>query len=411
MSKYLTGALAALALSAWSVPAGASGFLLMNHGTRSTGRANAFVATADDGSAIFYNPAGITQIHGYNLYVGVNAIGPKSQFTAEGSQQSVETETGTAFAPYGYFTAELSDLVTVGLGVNPPYGLSIEWGVDSPGRDILRKQQLRTWFITPVAAFDLGEVGVPGLSVAAGVDLVPASAYLRRDILFGEETGQVELGGSDFGVGGRVGVHYKPPAVEGLSAGLMYRLPVKLGLDGEANFEIDEPSLRAALPPDGDGSVDLTLPAVFSAGIAYRLRSGLQAEVNANYTGWSTYDELPIELPDGSVQISERNWDSKVAYRVGLEYARNAWAARAGYVYDPTPVPDETLDFSLPDVNRNIVTAGFGYDLPGATHVDVAAWYLIPTSRETADEEFAPREKGEYEVQAWVLSLGLNKAF
>jgi long-chain fatty acid transport protein len=383
----------------------------MNHGTRSTGRANAFVATADDGSAIFHNPAGITQVTGVNLYIGVNAIGPQSQFTPEDGGSEVETETGTAFAPYGYMTAEVTDMISVGLGVNPPYGLSIEWGEDSPGRDIIRKQQLRTWFITPVAAADLGKVGAHGLSVAVGVDLVPASAYLRRDILFGEEVGQVELGGSDFGVGGRVGVHYEPPAVEGLSAGLMYRLPVELGFDGEANFDIDDPALRSALPPDGYGSVSLTLPAVFAAGVAYRFTPELQAEVNANYTGWSSYDELPIELPDGSMQVSERNWEDKVAYRIGLEYSRDRWAARAGYAYDPTPVPDATLDFTLPDANRNILTAGFGIDMPAKTHVDLAAWYLLPTSRETADEMFAPREKGEFEVQAWVLCLGLNKGF
>ena len=385
-----------------------SGFLLMNQGTGSTGKANAFAATADDGSAIYHNPAGITQIPGYTWYIGVNAIAPEGEFKPEGGGDSVTTDTGVVPAPFGYFTARLSDLITVGLGVNPPYGLGIEWPAESPGRDIVREQQLQSWFITPVVAADLTSVGVKGLSVALGIDLAPASVYLRRDLLLGEKIGQVEISGDDFGVGGRVGFLYKPPMVEGLSVGLMYRLPIAYEFEGDADFDVDDPSLRTLLPPDGVGTASLDVPAVFTLGVGYRLPFGVQAEVNMNYVGWSTYDEVPITLPNGDMSISERDWESQFVFRLGLEYGPGPWSVRAGYAYDPTPIPDETLDFTLPDVDRHVLATGFGYDLPHNLHVDIAAWLLIPNSHTTGSEPLRPREKGTYEVRAWVASLGLG---
>ena len=108
-------------------------------------------------------------------------------------------------------------------------------------------------------------------------------------------------------------------------------------------------------------------------------------------------------LPRGDVSITALigpeapGWETELPWYASLQ--------------DLLELPDLLIDFTLPDVNRNIVTAGFGLDVSAKTHIDVAAWYLIPSSRETADEELAPREKGEYEVQAWVLSLGVNQGF
>ena len=48
------------------------GFSNDDHGTRAVGQANAFTARASDPSAIWYNPAGITQLNGTHIYlVGV----------------------------------------------------------------------------------------------------------------------------------------------------------------------------------------------------------------------------------------------------------------------------------------------------------------------------------------------------
>lgn len=392
----------------FSAQAEAAGFLIMNHGARSTGRANAFVATADDPSAIYHNPAGITQIKGYSLYVGANLVAPQSRFRRLDGSDRVKTDTGVIPSPHGYLTAQLNELVTFGLGVNPPYGLTVEWPSDSPGRDLVREQELRTWFITPVVAVDFSTLGVEGLSLAAGADIVPASVFLDRDLLFGDTVGQVQLSGSDVGLGGRFGMHYRPEFLPALSFGAMFRLPVSFNFDGQADFDIEDPVFRQSLPPDGDGGAELTVPYTLNLGLAYTFDFDLQLEANVNFVGWSAYDELPIRLPDGTQEISRRNYEDRTVYRFGVEYAPGTWAVRAGYAFDPTPVPDNRLDFTLPDADRNIVSAGVGWELNQQFYVDLAGWYFIPTTRATGDAPNEPREKGEFKVEAWVASLSFG---
>ena len=54
----------------WTSGAGAAGFALVQQGTAAMGQGNAFVAEANDASAIFYNPAGLNQIKRAQVYQG-----------------------------------------------------------------------------------------------------------------------------------------------------------------------------------------------------------------------------------------------------------------------------------------------------------------------------------------------------
>ena len=51
--------------------ANASGFRLPEAGAKAMGMGFAFTAQADDPSAIYFNPAGIMQLEGTNVMVGV----------------------------------------------------------------------------------------------------------------------------------------------------------------------------------------------------------------------------------------------------------------------------------------------------------------------------------------------------
>src|SRR5579862_8769153 len=50
------------------------GFRIADQDAAATARGDAFAATADNPSAIYYNPAGITQLQGLNGRVGVYGI-------------------------------------------------------------------------------------------------------------------------------------------------------------------------------------------------------------------------------------------------------------------------------------------------------------------------------------------------
>src|SRR5215471_14338104 len=62
-------------------PSYADGFRLLDQGTAAIGQASAFAAQADDPSALYYNPAGMPQLSGVQLYSGVNLIGSSTTFT------------------------------------------------------------------------------------------------------------------------------------------------------------------------------------------------------------------------------------------------------------------------------------------------------------------------------------------
>ena len=57
-------------LCCWTSGARAAGFALVQQGTAAMGQGNAFVAEANDASAIFYNPAGLNQIKRAQVYQG-----------------------------------------------------------------------------------------------------------------------------------------------------------------------------------------------------------------------------------------------------------------------------------------------------------------------------------------------------
>src|SRR5205809_593506 len=64
------------------------GFRIPNLDAEATARGNAFVATADNPSALYYNPAGITQLKGAQAELDFHAITLDSHFKGAGGQDS-----------------------------------------------------------------------------------------------------------------------------------------------------------------------------------------------------------------------------------------------------------------------------------------------------------------------------------
>ncbi len=273
----------------------------------------------------------------------------------------------------------------------------------SPGRDISRKTSLRTFYITPVVGLDLSR-WVEGLTIGGGVDFIPATVQIERDLIFGNEIGTVELAGNGFGAGTRIGAQYRPPFLEGLSLGASWRSEARIRFDGGSDFDIAEP-FRSSLPPDGDIKAQVTLPAMFQGGVAFGV-SGLELEADVQWVGWSSVDSIDIDLADGSQTRDIRDYEDVFTFRFGAEYkiASAGLALRAGYAYDPTPIPTSRLSVSLPDIDRNVISAGASYDLPKG-FIDFGFLWVLRGDRRTADTPGQPVLKGSYEISALVFAL------
>jgi long-chain fatty acid transport protein len=258
---------------------------------------------------------------------------------------------------------------------------------------------------------------VPGLSIGAGLDLVPATVQLENTLTFGDAQGTAKLGGDAFGIGARFGVMYNSPRVPALKLGVMYRTNVKLDFSGKGDFDIAEP-FRDALPPDGDIKTSITLPQQVWGGVAYDVLPQLELEYDAVWINWAKFNELRIELPssaDGTMNVTVEREDYKntLTHRLGVEYKLPAQQAaiRAGFIYDPTPIPTTTLSAQLPDVDRKMLTIG-GSKAFGAYGVHAGLLYLLPSERDTSTADpYAPQYKGTYSASAFVLNVSLTGTF
>jgi long-chain fatty acid transport protein len=406
--------IAALGGEAWG-----NAFNVNEHDAKSAGRGVATAASNTDPSSIAFNPGGIPIAEGTQVMVDATLYIGEGEYQPI-SGDDVTTDSPPRLVPSVFATTRLSETFAVGLGIHAPFGLNVSWPVENPQAEILQDADLATVFITPAVGANLDQ-WVPGLSVGAGLDLVPALIELERRLLFGDVVGSVDLGATAFGVGGRVGVMYHPPGVPGLKLGVMYRSPVELDFEGDVDFDIAQP-YRGALPPDGDAAATITLPQQVWGGIAYSPITNLELEADVVWMRWSeTFenDELRIELPGTTmgmpnVTVSPDEYDNTWTFRFGAEYALTEQhaAVRAGYVYDPTPISRRTLTAELPDANRHILTVGGSYFFEGSRYALHASFlYIIPSTRSTSTEPFMPFFKGDYQVTAYVPSLSVSGEF
>jgi len=390
--------------------ASGNAFNINEHDARVSGRGGASAASNTSASSVMFNPGGIPIAEGTQVIINA------SVYFAEGSYQlpttgKIETDSSPSVVPAFYITHRLTDMFAVGLGVQLPFGLSVSWPEGHPQEEVIQDQTLRTYFITPSIGVNLDKY-VRGLSIGGGLDIVPATVQLQNVLPFGDVTGTANLGGDAVGVGGRVGVMYHPPQVQGLKLGVMYRSQVSFEFDGTGDFDAPEP-FRQALPPDGDISTSIAMPQSVWGGVAYSAPQlpQLEVELNAVWLDWSTFKEIRINLPgtdmmgQPNVTVSPQDYEDTVTWRVGAEYQINEkTAVRAGFIYDPTPIPDETQSARLPDVNRKNVSFGASYDFgPLAAHLGFL--WVTPDERDTTDAMPRPLFAGTYGVEAFVASL------
>ncbi len=392
--------------------ASANGFYLNEHDAKVTGRGGTATATDTDPSSIVYNVGGLAVGEGTAISIGASLIAASASYNAP-DNTSTDTNQAPAVLPQAMVSHRINDMFAVGVAFHLPFGLAVSWPDSSPQAEVVTKQSLRTYFITPAVGVNLDKQ-VPGLSIGAGLDLVPATVQLEQNLYFGSEQGSAVLGGTAFGIGGRVGVMYKPEALKNkLSVGVSWRSQVNLDFEGTGDFDMAAP-YRGQLPPDGDISTTLHIPQSVAAGVAYRPMDELEVELNAVWIDWSKFDTIDITLPDGSHSVQPQDYTDTVTLRLGGEYKLPAQklAFRAGYAYDPTPVPNTTISARLPDINRHVVSAGATYKVNKSIDATLAALWVLPGSNEASTKDmYAPIYKGTYDVTAFVASLGLLGRF
>lgn len=417
---------AGAALLLGTARADAAGFGLFENGTRAMGLAGAFTAQADDGSAMFHNVGGLAFASERQFLVGATYI-TFTEGTFDGANPSPgagvseEQVTLREITPHAYWVQPLSGNWRFGLGLYTPFGLTTEW--ENPatfsGRFQSTLAALRVVDLNPSLAWQ----ATPNLGIGLGLvarftDLeferyVPAFNPLAQRVV---NAGKVNLE-SDFATAYGFNLGFLHKYNNSFSWGASYRSSVKVDYEGDGVFtqiSTGLPPLDAAIAaqiPFGrqlDVETEIEYPDMASLGVAIALSPNTTLEIDANWTGWSSFDELPITfvgIPQLSSTIPEE-WDDAYNYRAGLRWkqsAANEW--RFGYVYDETPQPENHVSPLLPDNDRNGFTVGFGHQF-SKTSLDLALMYLPFDEREVDESENA--YYGTYNTTAWLFGVSLG---
>ena len=106
----------------------AQGFAVNELGTCTMGRGGvAGASPCADGSAIWYNPAGLANLAGTHFSVGGTLIAPHGGFTDDFFGVKTDMLHQTFVVPNVYLTHHLGKGLGVGIGLYAPYGLGTKW--------------------------------------------------------------------------------------------------------------------------------------------------------------------------------------------------------------------------------------------------------------------------------------------
>ena len=346
-------------------------------GATAAGQGNAFVAQADDASAVHYNPAGLSQVNGVQVVTGITLVGGSIKFNSPTGTDSRGDFGGSIANPppsYSYVSANLGSFgwnslsgVTVGLGLNSPFGLNIRYPLDGPFNSAVTSAALPLVAIKPTMAYKLNDQ----LAIGIGADIYTFASFLGQGHIEQKQAGAggtaLELEGNGTGAGATVSLLYTPlrnsDGKSIASIGLVYRTQAVLPLNG---------SMLVNGTKVADASASLVLPQIYTGAIAiWPVRTSereWKLELDVEYVGWKSNRDLDVHLSSGGIIPQPQQWKTVPVVAIGTEYKwlDPAWlphwtvAVRSGYTRTEDPVPDRTYSPAVASLPSHAISIGAG---------------------------------------------------
>src|SRR5215471_229917 len=336
-------ALSLLVVFAGGLAAQAVGFRLPNQDPDAIARGNAFAATADNPSAIYYNPAGITQLEGQNIRAGIYLVSPGVDYDSpSGAKATVNSDFKPV--PQLYYTATLQELpLSFGLGVYAPNGLSLDWGENTPFRTVAQKGDLKYITINPVVAWSIR----PALSIAIGPTINYSDASFERGIgLLPDDKFRVTGNGWDYGF--NAGIRWQP--LDKLAFGVSYRYATTIEYQGTAETTPSPP-----FPGPTSATSSIKFPQFVVGGISFRPTETWNLEFDLDWTDWDSVKQIPIHGTAFADTVLPLNYRSSFMYEFGVTHLfGKGFFASIGYLYSENSSPDKDFNPIIPDSDLHL---------------------------------------------------------
>jgi long-chain fatty acid transport protein len=346
----------------------------------------------------------------------LHALRPSFKFRDEGSTIPGVLGSGEGgdgggweFVPNGYFAMSLGNNLSVGVGVNAPFGLKTEYPSGWIGDRIARSSEIKTVNINPSIAYKV----TPNLSIGAGVSV----QYLEAELTNASQLGTSKLEADDIGWGFNVGVAMQATAATRI--GLHYRSSIKYKLDGDATF--------SAVPAANESlHADLRVPENVSLSIFSALSPQWEVMADVTWTRWSriksivpvcggvSFGVCPVAGNPLVGATLPTNWKDTWRFSVGANYRYSpTWKFRFGLAYDPTPTNNTDRTARLPDEDRFWVALGAQYTVSknGKVELGYAHEFIRDADVNTQVFGTAFRQRGHFDVRADILTVAYTHSF
>lgn len=401
----------------------ANGFKILGvKSTKATAMGEAFIAQADDPSAIAFNPAGLTQVKGTQTSMQLGIMNAWTecttpQWTRESNKDKWQVVSGS------YISSDFGmENVVFGLGLTVPNGLSSEWSKRSFARYVDTYSNLFVLDVNPSLGYQINEQ----FSVGAGLSYYYSLATLESMIDYGNLIGapgsfdgKSKLNGSGDAWGGNVGILYKFNPRHHF--GFTYKSPYTIDYQGKIRLTNIPAFMGLGSETSSHVHTSIKFPAVIVFGYAYYPTEKLKLEWDIDWTQWERCKEIRLEMETKNLLLNDvtnrYDYHNTFVYKFGMEYAATErLKLRFGYMFDENATPQSTWRPSLPDTKIHFVCSGFGYQM-GKWTIDTAlqlAFYekrKINNNVDNNETLSSSSIDGTYRTFGTAFSLGLTYKF
>lgn len=400
----------------WPAHIFALGFLIPNQDASAIARGNAFAATADNPSAIYYNPAGISQIPGFDAQIGdLNYLGIDVGYDSP-SGVHTDTKFEVLSVPQIFCTYSPTNIpFSFGLGVYSPFGLGVKWPQDSPLRSLAIDSKLYYFTLNPVISWQATKT----LSIAVGPTINYARIKFNRGLATSSD--YFEFKGDDYSYGLTAGILWQP--VPKWSFGADYRLASTMDFSGTSAY-----SPAPGNPGYSAGTTaSVPFPQMASVGISFRPTSKWNIEADVDYINWSPLGTVPLNGTKnifGSDLALELNWHDSWQYKFGVtRYFEHGWFVSAGYFYSSDTTSSANYTPAVPDTALHVGSLGFGRNgkhwhwtlaaqvIAGPVRTIDAVPYKGPNSQGNTDPFTGVSAAGKYQLFVPTVSFAVGYRF
>lgn len=398
----------------------AGGFSLYTEGSASAvgNYAAGIAAEAADASTGWYNPAGLVLIKkqeaifsGVGVFPSTKLSGTSTYVTDDlpAYQQTFHDLQGgqNALLPAFHYVKPLNERTAFGVSVVSPFGLSTDWGTQSPVRYAATLTKLITLTVSP----ELSGQATENVSVGAGLDLQwarvdfnsvlgsPAALeYLQSSGVPVTPTtldSTTANKGDSFGIGFHAGIlgafndHHT-------RVGLNYQSKIAHTFNGTSTLtgRLADPELtnpNMVFQSNLLMSNSIELPDVLTLSGYQDVNSKLALLGSVVFTGWHSFKEINLNnvaafssetgMPALVDSVASENYKDTWRFAIGANYrVTDQWMMRLGGGYDQTPTVAHDRDIRLPDADRIALSIGSHYQIKPTIGVDIGYTYLLAAS-------------------------------